>query len=828
MKEKFNISGMTCAACVAHVQKAVESLEGTDNVNVNLLTNSMTLDLNTSRTVVADVIDAVERAGYGASVAGNEPTKSRKSNTIRENFDKETKALKYRLITSITFAIPLMYIAMGAMWGLPATKDMHSNPIAFALTQFLLLLPIMYVNRNYYIKGYKSLINRAPTMDSLIAIGSSAAVVYGVFAIYMIGYGLVDNRADIVDRYAMNLYFESAAMILTLITVGKYLETRSRSKTGEALERLMDMSPDTAIVERQGVQTEIPVEEVQVGDTVIVKPGGSIPVDGEIIEGNTSIDESAITGESIPVEKSVGSKVIQATINRNGFIRIQATKVGEDTMFAEIIRLVQEAGSSRAPIAKLADKVSGIFVPIVIGISVLTAIVWLLAGATVEFALSSAIAVLVISCPCALGLATPVAIMVGTGKAAENGILVKSGEALETAHELDCVVFDKTGTLTQGRLQATDIVTYGITQKELLSVAGSLEVRSEHPLAEAVTERASSEGATRLTVSKFEAVFGKGICGEIEGKSYFVGNRLLMKDNGIITDNCITDVERLEAEGKTVLIVACSDGVVGIIAVADILKPTSTQAVAELREMNVHTVMLTGDNNITANAIATTVGIDEAVAELLPQDKEKAITSLAATHKKTAMVGDGINDAPALTAADVGIALSNGTDIAIESADIVLMRNDLLGVAAAIRLSRAVVRNIRQNLFWAFFYNVIGIPLAAGVLYPMFGLRLTPMFGALAMSLSSLFVVSNALRLKVFEPYKHNKNKEETEKMKKTFVIEGMMCQNCVKHVQNALDKIGVKATVSLDSHTATIEDAGNITDEAIRKAIVDAGYAVK
>lgn len=829
MKKKFNISGMTCAACVAHVQKAVESLEGTSNVSVNLITNTMTLDMNTDILDKTRIIKAVEKAGYHASDT-SETQSSKKKNTINKNLEKEVKSLHRRLIISVVFIIPLMYISMGSMWGLPLVDliSHHINPIGFAMTQFLLTLPIVYINRLYYIKGYKSLFNGASNMDTLIAIGSSAALVYGIFAIYMIGYGLAIGNAELVKQYCMNIYFESAAMILTLITVGKYLEAKSKGKTGEALERLMSLSPSTALIERQGIQTEVPIEEVVAGDIVIIKPGGTIPIDGVIIEGVTSIDESAITGESIPVEKGKGSKVIQATINKTGFLKVKATKVGDDTLFAEILRLVEDAATTKAPIAKLADSVSGVFVPIVIIIALLTAIIWLIIGQSFEFALSFAIAVLVISCPCALGLATPVAIMVGTGKGAENGILIKSGEALEMAHKLETVVFDKTGTITEGKPQVTDIISYGINEKELLTIAYSLEIKSEHPLAEAIIQYAKQTDTEYKTVDNFHTIVGKGLVGEIDGIKYSAGNQRLMKDNGIVVDEyCSKEMNRLNSEGKTVLIFARNNLIIGVIGVADIIKPTSKQAIDLLKKMNIETVMLTGDNQAAAQGIANHIKIDKVIAEVLPQDKERVISSIMDNGRKTAMVGDGINDSPALVKANVGIAIGDGTDIAIESADIVLMKNDLLGVPSAIKLSKAVIKNIKQNLFWAFFYNILGIPLAAGLLYPVFGLRLTPVFGAAAMSLSSIFVVTNALRLRKFKPYNQLNQPKESIIMKKIFVIEGMMCQNCVNHVQRALNNLGIVATIDLESKTATITNS-TVNDDTIIKAITDAGYEVK
>lgn len=830
MKEKFDISGMTCAACVAHVQKAVEAVDGTSNVNVNLLTHTLTLDLDGNKSDAKTIISAVERAGYGATLSGKGQAKQNaQTNTPKEILDRQAKSLKHRLIVSIAFSIPLMYLSMGSMWGLPVPSFFHHhiNPIAFAFTQLLLTLPIVYTNRLYYIRGYKGLFNKTPNMDTLIAIGSTAAMVYGIWAIYMIGNGLAMGNSSLVERYSIDLYFESAAMILTLITVGKYLEAKSKGKTSEALEKLMKLSPTTAFVERNGEPTEIPIDEVKVGDIVLVKSGGVIPVDGVVLEGMASVDEAAITGESMPIEKGIGSKVIQATMNRAGFIKIEAKRVGADTVFAEIIKLVEEAAATKAPIAKLADMVSGIFVPIVIVIAIVTAVVWLAVGQTFEFALSSAIAVLVISCPCALGLATPVAIMVGTGKGAENGILFKSGEALERAHNIECVVLDKTGTITEGKPKVKQIFTYNdMSENELLAMAYSLENLSEHPLAEAIVEYAKEKRIAPKAVENFATIGGMGVEGQIEGVHYVAGNSRLMQQNGIALDSYSDKIEQLTASGNTTLIFAKENKIIGLIAVADSIKATSAEALSTLRNMNISTLMLTGDNRQVAINIANQVGISRVVAEVLPQDKERTIAEIMAEGKTTAMVGDGINDAPALVRADVGIAIGDGTDIAVESADIVLMKNDLWDVASAIRLSKAVISNIKQNLFWAFFYNVVGIPLAAGLLYPSFGLRLSPIFGAVAMSLSSIFVVTNALRLKRFKPFNNNKpiKKEEITMNKKIVKIEGMMCQNCVKHVQKALDALGVTAVVSLDTHSAIIENP-TVSDEAIIKAINEAGY---
>ncbi len=735
--------------------------------------------------------------------------------------------------------------------GLPLPHWLHgnANAVSFAFTQFLLTLPILYVNRKYYKVGFKTLFKGSPNMDSLIAIGSTAAMVYGIIAIYMIGYGLGHGDSEMVSRYSMDLYFESAAMILALITLGKYLETRSKGKTSEAITKLMDLAPKTALVERGGTEIEIPVEEVAVGDMVIVKPGQSIPVDGEIAEGSSAVDESALTGESIPVEKHPGDRVIAATINKSGWFKFRATKVGGDTTLAQIIALVEDAANSKAPIAKLADKVSGIFVPVVIGIAVLAAAAWLVAGYSVEFALSTGIAVLVISCPCALGLATPVAIMVGTGKGAENGILIKSAEALETAHTINTVVLDKTGTITEGKPRVTDLVTApGVEEDLLLSAAASIEKPSEHPLAEAIVEEASARGLLLRGVTGFSAVAGQGIEARIDGKRFLAGNLKMMRENGVPTDGFEQKGETLSEQGKTPLYFAAEGRMLGLVAVADTVKPTSRAAIDAFKSMGIDVVMLTGDNRRTAEAIRRQLGIDRVVAEVLQQDKEREVSAIQQTGKKVAMVGDGINDAPALTRADVGIAIGAGTDVAIESADVVLMKSDLLDAVTAIELSRAVIRNIKQNLFWAFFYNTIGIPLAAGIFFPLFGLRLNPMFGAAAMSLSSVCVVSNALRLKLFQPRRKavadtsapipattpervgetkSENKGENG-MEKKMMIEGMSCGHCSARVEKALNALeGVSAKVDLEAKCAAISTQGKVSDEQLKAAVVDAGYEV-
>ena len=766
--QKFTVTGMTCSACSASVEKAVNKLDGIGAVSVNLLTNSMAVEYDNDIIDSGKIIDVVVGAGYGASVfvKGSDKTTEKPVNTA----DEQIKGMKTRLIISIAFLIPLMYISMHHMFfewfGLPVPSFIKSafhgaeNGIAFAFAQFLLLIPIVYVNRKYFQVGFKTLAKRSPNMDSLIAIGSSAAILYGIFAIFRIGYSLGHGNMAIAEHYLMDIYFESAGTILTLITLGKYLEARSKGKTSDAISKLMDLAPKTTIVVRDGQEVEIPVEEVVVGDLILISPGQSIPVDGVIVEGSSAVDQSALTGESIPVEKGVGDKVIAATINKNGFFKFKAEKVGDDTTLAKIIELVENASSSKAPIAKLADKISGVFVPVVIVIAIVSAITWLILGHSFEFSLSIGIAVLVISCPCALGLATPVAIMVGTGKGASNGILIKSAEALEIAHTVNTVVLDKTGTITEGKPKITDIVTTeGITEQHLLEIAASIEKPSEHPLADAIVERANEMNIKPKEVSDFNAISGRGIVATIDGKKYVAGNIALMNEHKIDVGTLEKASESFAENGKTPLYFAEDTRLLGVIAVADVVKPTSHDAIEQFKAMGIDVVMLTGDNKRTAEAIRKQLGIDRVVAEVMPQDKEKEIRQIQETGKKVAMVGDGINDAPALVRADVGIAIGAGTDIAIESADIVLMKSDLLDAVTAIQLSKATIRNIKQNLFWAFFYNTIGIPLAAGVFYSLLDWKLNPMFAAAAMSLSSVFVVTNALRLRFFKPYRVAKQK---------------------------------------------------------------------
>ena len=829
MNKKYKVTGMTCSACSSRVEKCVEKLDGVNNVSVNLLTNSMQVDFDENKLTEEKIANSVIQAGYGMEIpTGKAEKKEGKEDAVEKNIEN----MKKRTIWSFIFLIPLMYVAMGHMAGLPQPSFLmgDANAVSFALTQLLLCIPVLYINRAYFERGFRSLIHGTPNMDTLISVGSGASFIYGIFAIYRMGYGLGTQNMELVHHYSHDLYFESAVMILALINIGKYLEARSKGKTSEAIQKLIDLAPKTAMVERNGQVVEIAAEDVVQGDILQVKPGSSIPADGVVVEGMTSVDEAAITGESIPVEKKKGDMVTAATLNKTGFIRMRAVKVGQDTTFSQIIRLVEEASSSKAPIARMADKIAGIFVPTVMGIALLTGIVWLLMGAEFEFALSCAIAVLVISCPCALGLATPVAIMVGTGKGAENGILIKSGEALEITHNVQSVVLDKTGTITEGKPVVTDVISFGMSENEVLEIAAALEKKSEHPLAEAVLLKA--KGMELSNAENFTAIPGKGITAEIQGCVYYAGNQKLIKEQGISCEKALNSMEKLSQEGKTPLILADEKQVLGVIGVADVVKPTSAKAIQELKKLGIQVIMLTGDNARTAKAIQKQLDIDTVIAEVLPQDKEREISRLQEEGKTVAMVGDGLNDAPALARADVGIAIGAGTDVAIESADIVLMKNDLQDVVTAIELSKAVIRNIKENLFWAFFYNVCGIPLAAGVLYPVFGLKLSPMFGAAAMSLSSLFVVSNALRLRFFHSLKKGKTQPETIQEKKeeknmyTMKIEGMMCPHCQAAVTKALEALeGTKAEVNLEKKEAYVETG--LEKEVLKKAVEDAGYQV-
>ena len=950
---------MSCSACSSHVEKAVNKLENVEKASVNLLTETMDVTYDETKITSTEIIDAVVKAGYGASVmtegsaagAGGQST-SRNAGSIgrsvadgkqelQQKLDADARAMKWRLGISIGFLIPLMYVSMHHMlkewFGIPVpafiVNIMHGNANAmnFALTQFLLLLPILYVNRKFFSVGFKTLAHRSPNMDSLIALGSGAALVYGIFAMYRISYGLGYGDMAVVEHYSHDLYFESSGTILTLITVGKYLESRSKGKTSEAITKLMNLAPKVAIlVTEDGQEKEVPTESLQKGDVFLVKPGSLVPVDGIVLEGNSSVDEAAITGESVPVEKQAGDHVVSATVNKAGFLKCRADRVGDDTTLAQIIRLVEEASASKAPIAQLADKVAGVFVPTVMTISLITLIVWLISGATAEFAISTAIAVLVISCPCALGLATPVAIMVGTGVGAGNGILIKTGEALQQAKEIDTVVLDKTGTITSGKLKVEEVGGYqsDFPADAMMQIAAALEKKSEHPLAEAVVEYAESFQLTIPEIVDFKATFGRGVEGALAadfhaekvvkkdgptavfyagkrdstadvpensgkiaeqnpatgiaradadsvtfpaGTKFYVGNlAFLQEKNIILPQGAAEGLNRMADEGMTPLLVAQEGRFLGIIGVSDTVKATSYEAINAWEKMGVRVIMLTGDNRRTAEAVRQKLGISEVVAEVLPQDKEKKVSELKAQGHKVAMIGDGINDAPALAAADVGMAIGAGTDVAMESADIILMKNDLRDAVTAMKLSRAVIRNIKENLFWAFFYNCIGIPLAAGVLYPTFQIRLNPMFGAAAMSLSSIFVVGNALRLRGFKsgftplkkeapevthkeikithaaaegeqcilktPAEQNnrqdvkQEKERTNTMTKVISIEGMMCNHCTGTVQKALEAVeGVKAvTMSLEQKNATVELASDVADEVLTKAVVDAGYEVK
>ena len=840
MKQKFDVTGMTCSACSAHVEKSVGKLQGVCSVNVNLLQNSMTVEYEDTKLTDDEIIKAVEQGGYGAKVHGAE-----NSSIPAENIaQSEMESMKKRLIWSFLFLVPLFYISMGHMMGMPLPEILsgHENMMSFALTQLFLTLPILYLNRKYFSTGFQAIWHRSPNMDSLIALGATAAFVYSVGAIYAIGYYMGHGDMQMAHSYGMEFYFESAGMILTLITVGKYMETRSKGKTSEAITKLLDLAPKKATIFKNGAEIEVPIEQVQKGDIIVVRPGQSIPVDGIVVEGFSAVDESALTGESIPVEKNIGDTVIGATVNKTGYFKFQAEKVGSDTTLSQIVQLVEEASASKAPIAKLADKVSGIFVPVVIAIAVIAMIVWLLLGYPFSFALSIGIAVLVISCPCALGLATPTAIMVGTGKGAENGILIKSAESLEIAHEIDTVILDKTGTVTEGKPKVTDILlAEGVFQNRLLKSAMAVEQLSEHPLSEAIVKYAKEKNIAVENGENFEAIAGQGIKADVFGKKVIAGNMKMMKAEKIEQDILFQKGEALAKEGKTPLYFAEDKKLLGVIAVADVVKDTSKEAIAKFHDMGIDVVMLTGDNQQTAQAIAKQVNLTNVVAEVLPQDKEKQVRQIQRQGKKVAMIGDGINDAPALARADVGVAIGAGTDVAIESADIVLMKSDLLDAVAAIQLSRAVIRNIKQNLFWAFFYNAIGIPLAAGVFYTALGWKLNPMFAAAAMSFSSVFVVTNALRLKLFQPdfrkekgrtikiqnSEKRENKEEW-KMKKVLTIEGMMCGHCTSRVEQALNAIdGVTAEVSLDNKTATVSSTKEISQETLVKAVTDAGYTV-
>ena len=835
MKQKYLISGMTCAACAAHVEKAVGKVPGVEAVNVNLLGGTMQAEYGDTVTP-AQIIAAVDAAGYGAALPA---AKGAAPAPIPGQTAKaELADMKRRLILSLCFLIPLFYIAMGHMagWPLPAFfHDMQANGLSVALIQLFLTLPILYINDKYYKVGFKTLFHGSPNMDSLIALGSSAAVLYGIAAIFQISWGMGHGDPARVMQWSMDLYFESAGMILTLITLGKYLETRSKGKTGEAIARLIELAPKTATVLRDGKEIETPVEQVAVGDLIVVRPGAAIPVDGVLVTGSSAIDESTLTGESLPVDKNPGDTVAAASLNTSGSFTFRATRVGEDTTLAQMIALVDEAAASKAPIAKLADRVAGVFVPVVIGIALVTAAVWLFATQSINQALTAGVAVLVISCPCALGLATPVAIMVGTGKGAENGILFKSAQALETLHSIGVIVLDKTGTVTQGKPVVTDVLPMnGATETELLSLAAALEAPSEHPLARAVVAGAKARNISPLAAEGFQAVHGRGTRVHLGGAwqaDCLAGNRAMMEENGVALGNAAQAAATLAAAGKTPLYFAAGQKLLGLVAVADTLKPSSAAAIRAFRAMGLEVVMLTGDNQRTADAIAKELELSRVIAEVLPQDKEKVVASLQAQGKKVAMVGDGVNDAPALARADVGLAIGAGTDVAIESADVVLMKSDLMDAVTAVELSKATIRNIKQNLFWAFFYNAVCIPVAAGVFYPLFHWQLSPMIAAAAMSLSSVTVVSNALRLKLFKP-RHaataeNRLPKGENQMQKKLTIEGMSCQHCVGHVTQALSAVPGVETVQVDLASKTALVTGSADDEALKKAVADADYKV-
>lgn len=833
MTEQFSVTGMTCAACSAHVEKAVSRLSGVQSAPVNLMLGSMTVTYDEKAVTEGDIIAAVKAAGYGAS-----PASQTDQGQLRRDQDAALRRRKKHLIWSVVFLVPLFYLSMGHMMGLPLPQVLHTHPLLLACLQLALVIPILILNRNYFTVGFSRLVKLSPNMDSLVAVGAAAGLVYSLIEMGLLAAGQVSGMPD--------LYFESAGMILTLVTVGKYLEERSRGKTTGAISALLALAPESAMVRRQGQELTIPTEEIVAGDTVIVRQGGRIPVDGVITDGHAAVDESAITGESLPVEKVPGDAVTSATVTSSGYLELRATRVGGDTTLSQIIRLMEEAASSKAPISRLADRISGIFVPAVMAISLTAALLWAFAGGMdVRFCLSIAIAVLVISCPCALGLATPVAIMVGTGQAAQQGILIKSAESLELLHKVQTVVLDKTGTVTMGQPRVTDILcTPGVTEEELLCVAASAEKPSEHPLAHAIVEESQARHIPLCPVSGFRSVPGGGIQATLSGEAVLAGNAGYLAQNGVSLAAMEADAHRLAEDGKTPLFFAESGRLLGCVAVADVVKPDSAKAIAALRRMGRRVVLLTGDNQRTANAIARQIGVDQVIAQVLPQDKAKCVAQLQQQGQRVAMVGDGVNDAPALAQADVGLAIGAGTDIAIESADVVLMKSSLLDIPAAMDLSRAVLRNIKQNLFWAFFYNSIGIPVAAGVLYPALHLTLNPMLAAAAMSLSSVCVVSNALRLRGWKPpvfpdqpaptaplpesaVFQSQGKEENT-VNKTIHIDGMMCTHCTGRVEKALNDLpGVEATVDLDSKSAAVTCTPDVSDDTLRQAVEDAGYHV-
>ena len=842
MIQKYDVTGMSCAACSARIEKVVGKLEGVKTVNVNLLMNNMTVDFDDTLLNHDKIIQSVIDAGYGASLPREENAPQTAEKTVNPA-EEELASMKTRLVWSVAFLVPLMYVAMGHMLHLPMPSWLHGegNYLTNALVQLLLCVPVLFLNRKFYVVGLKALWKRSPNMDSLIAVGSGAALISGLVAVFRMSYGYGHGDLAIVERYAHNLYIESSAMILTLITVGKYLETRSKGRTGQAISRLIALTPDTARLLKNGAEVETPVSQVQIGDIAVVRAGDRVPVDGVICQGNAAIDQSALTGESIPVEKTPGDRVDAGTICQNGFFQVRVDRVGKDTSLARIIALVEEASSGKAPIARLADKIAGIFVPTVMAIALLAFVIWLLVGESVEFALNMGISVLVISCPCALGLATPVAIMAGAGKGAENGILFRTAQSLEQAQSVTTVVLDKTGTVTRGQPAVTDIV--AADTAALLGLAASIEASSSHPLARAVLKECENRGIAPQPLERVENLPGFGLAAQQEGAVIAAGNAPLMEKLGIDLSAVAEQARALEENGKTLLYFAKNKALAGLIAVADPVKDTSAEAVRELKELGCQVVILTGDNARTADAVCRAVGADYAIAQVLPQDKEAHIRALQEKGEVVAMVGDGINDAPALTRAEVGFAIGGGTDVAIESADVVLTGAQLTAVPQAIKLSRAVLRIIKENLFWAFFYNAIGIPVAAGVLYPAFGITLSPMIGSAAMSLSSFCVVTNALRLTRLKlgvecptncDISVEKNvqiqetiiKQEEKTMTKTMNIQGMMCPHCVAHVKKALTAIpGVEADVQLDNKCAVITMAQPVEDAVLVKAVVDAGY---
>lgn len=840
--EQYIVTGMSCAACSSRVEKAVLKVPGVTSCSVSLLTNSMGVEGTASE---QEIIKAVKDAGYGASKKGEGAAKAQPTQALAgEDMlkDRETPVLKKRLIASVGFLIVLMYFSMGhMMWGWPVPGFMKDNHVMMGLLQMLLTITVMVINQKFFISGFKGLIHRAPNMDTLVALGSGASFVYSTYALFAMTDAQMHGDMDAVMSYMHDFYFESAAMILALITVGKMLEARSKGKTTDALKGLMKLAPKTAVVIRGEKEVQVSIEQVQKGDCFVVKPGENIPVDGEVIEGNSAVNESALTGESIPVDKAVGDKVSAATVNQSGYLKCRATRVGEDTTLSQIIQMVSDAAATKAPIAKIADRVSGVFVPMVITIAVLTIIVWLIAGQSIGFALSRGIAVLVISCPCALGLATPVAIMVGNGMGARNGIMFKTAVSLEETGKMQIVALDKTGTITSGEPKVTDIIpAAGVTEDTLLKCAYALENKSEHPLARAILENAKEENAGIEEVTGFQALPGNGLTAILDDHTLYGGNYTFISSKVSVDEDIQKKTERLAEAGKTPLFFGNEDRLLGVIAVADVIKEDSPQAIKELQNMGIHVVMLTGDNERTAKAIGQQVGVDEVIAGVLPEGKEQVIRKLK-EKGKVAMVGDGINDAPALTRADMGIAIGAGTDVAIDAADVVLMKSRLSDVPAAIRMSRATLRNIHENLFWAFFYNIIGIPLAAGVWYPLFGWKLNPMFGAAAMSLSSFCVVSNALRLNLFKMYDASKDKKlkakkekkrskkEDKTMKKIMHIEGMMCGHCEAAVKKALEALPQvdEAVVSHEAGTAELTLNAEIADDVLKKTVEDKDYTV-